>query len=344
MKIWKGVFFMLTNKKMNDIAVEYITELKKNGTSSDYVIESMYRLHIQNEFGNRKIKSIKLKDMRELQNNMFTKRHGGKPYSNKTINMVTSVFNMILNYAVRNEYLKSNPCTGFKKMKTIKTYGELQFWTDEEFRKAIVYEEDFMWYCYLVISYLTGMRKGEMRGLQWKDVNFSKGIIVINRHINDKLNEEQRKQREKARIINGRKNGGSHIILMDNNTNWLLRELKHYTMSHPKWNLDFFVFGNENPVGQNSPKRHLDVIAEKACLNPIKIHGLRHSHVSFLISKGLNAYEIAERIGDTVEMVLKVYGHMFPNPQKNIVTKLNESFDFKHKDVFGNVILSYEKD
>lgn len=319
---------MLTNKKMDDIAYEYISQLKKNGTSSDYVIENVYRLHIQANYGNRKIRSIKLKDMRELQNEMFSKFYRGKHYSNKTINMVTSVLNMILNYAVQNEYLKRNPCVNFPKLKIVKTHEEIEFWTDEEFKKAITYETDFMWYCYLVLSYLTGMRKGEIRGLQWRDINFSKGIITINRHINDKLNEKQRKDRSNSRIIQGRKNGGSHIILMDNSTSRLLKELKHRAQEHPRWNINFFVFGNEHPVGQNSPKRHLDAIADKSGMQRIKIHGLRHSHVSFLISKGLNAYEIAERIGDTVEMVLKVYGHMFPNPQKNIVKQLNESFNF----------------
>lgn len=60
------------------------------------------------------------------------------------------------------------------------------------------------------------------------------------------------------------------------------------------------------PVGQNTPKRHLENIATKANLPFIKVHGLHNSHVSYLISKSLNAYEIAERIGDSVEMVLKV--------------------------------------
>lgn len=48
-----------------------------------------------------------------------------------------------------------------------------------------------------------------------------------------------------------------------------------------------------------------------------------------MISKGLNAYEIVDRFGDTADMVLKVYGHMFPDPQKNIVDVLNDNFDFK---------------
>lgn len=340
---------MLLNKKLDEVAQEYIKQLKNNQTSSDYVIESVYRVHIQDFFGKKRINAIKKKDIKELQNQMINKVYNGDcRYSNKTINMVTSTLNMIVNYAVNNEYIKNNPCMNFPKLKIVMTHEDSLFWTDEEFKGAIEYESDYMWYCYLIISYLTGMRKGEIRGLQWRDVNFSKSIITINRHINDKLSEEQRKEREKSRIIKGRKNGGSHIIMMDNSTMQLLKQLKHRTQEHSRWNINFYVFGNENPVGQNSPKRHLDAIADRAGLQRIKIHGLRHSHVSFLISKGLNAYEIAERIGDNVDMVLKVYGHLFPNPQKNIVKELNESFNFdfgrisqfntKYYDYFENVV------
>lgn len=126
----------------------------------------------------------------------------------------------------------------------------------------------------------------------------------------------------------GRKNGKESIVAMDNNIRDLLLHLKNYDMSYDKWHEDTYLFGVFKPVGQYSPNRHLNDIAEKANLPRITIHGLRHSHVSYLISKGLNAYDIAERIGDTVEMVLNVYGHMFPDPQRSVVNILNENFNF----------------
>lgn len=97
---------MLLNKKLDEVAYEYISQLKKNGISSDYVIENVYRLHIQANYGNRKIRSIKLKDMRELQNYMFTKRHDEKSYSNKKIDIVKYRLNMILNFVVNSNILR----------------------------------------------------------------------------------------------------------------------------------------------------------------------------------------------------------------------------------------------
>lgn len=55
--------------------------------------------------------------------------------------------------------------------------------------------------------------------------------------------------------------------------------------------------------------------AEKAEIPFIRIHDMRHSHVSLLINMGFSPHLIAERIGDTVQMVNSTYGHLYPSKQ-----------------------------
>ena len=59
-------------------------------------------------------------------------------------------------------------------------------------------------------------------------------------------------------------------------------------------------------------------------LQVIRIHDLRHSHVSLLIEMGFSPHLIAERIGDTVQMVNNTYGHLYPTKHKEVADKLNE--------------------
>lgn len=329
------------------IAKEYIQSLSIRENTSAYSVESVYNNHICEQFGKKRIERVTISDIRDLQNSMISKlKDNGEHYSNQTINKVTRLFNSIMNYAVKFGYISKNPCSNFKTLKEVKTKDELKFWTDEQFMKAIYHETDIEWYCYLVLSYLTGMRKGEVRALKWTDIDFDKDIIQINHHVNDKVHKNGNK---KNHIIKGRKNGDTHIIAMDNNIISILKLLKEHDMKYDGWNEDTYLFGIFKPVGQYTPNRHLNALAIKEGLPIITIHGLRHSHVSYLISKGLSPYEIADRIGDTVEMVLKVYGHLFPNPQKNIVRVLNESFNFsghERENVGQNVgqnQLGYEK-
>lgn len=56
----------------------------------------------------------------------------------------------------------------------------------------------------------------------------------------------------------------------------------------------------------------------------IRIHDLRHSHVSLLINMGFSPHLIAERIGDTVQMVNNTYGHLYPNKHSEVADRLNE--------------------
>ncbi len=315
---------------VSEVAEDYIRYLDTHraGTSG-YSVESVYRLHINPIVGQKRITEIKMADMQELQNVMSSKVfRGNKKYSAKTINMVTGILNMILNYATRLEYIEKNPCSNFVSLKIVRTDESLLFWSDTEFKKAISYENDLMWYTFFVVLYLTGMRKGEIRGLRWTDIDFTNKKIYIRRHVRDKKRVNATKVDEEDKVIYGRKNGDGIVLAMDNNLSTVLKRLKRESMTFDGWHKGSYVFGMKAPVSQNQPQRRLDKLAKSSGVKRIKVHGLRHSHVSYLTDKGLSVYEVAERIGDSVEIVLKKYKHMFPDAQKNVVNLLNDNFDF----------------
>lgn len=61
----------------------------------------------------------------------------------------------------------------------------------------------------------------------------------------------------------------------------------------------------------------------KANLHEIRIHDFRHSHASLLIELGYSPLLVADRLGDNVETTLKVYSHLYPNKQSELVKKLD---------------------
>lgn len=73
--------------------------------------------------------------------------------------------------------------------------------------------------------------------------------------------------------------------------------------------------------------KELDYICEKSGVQRIRVHDLRHSHVSLLVEFGYRSYAIADRIGDTPEMVDKTYAHLYLNKAEQIVRELD-----RHKD------------
>jgi integrase len=71
-------------------------------------------------------------------------------------------------------------------------------------------------------------------------------------------------------------------------------------------------------------RKHLDKAAELAKVKRIRVHDLRHSHVSYLISLGFTIFEIADRIGDTPTVVEMIYAHMYEGKRVEIAQKMQE--------------------
>ena len=67
--------------------------------------------------------------------------------------------------------------------------------------------------------------------------------------------------------------------------------------------------------------------AAAAGVKKIRVHDLRHSHVSLLINMGFSAVAIADRMGHESEHITYRYAHLFPSAQTQMVTKLNNAME-----------------
>lgn len=65
---------------------------------------------------------------------------------------------------------------------------EMSYYTYDEFKKFISYEDDLRWKCVFEILYYYGLRKGELKGLTWKDIYFDKKVLSVNKQITQRNN------------------------------------------------------------------------------------------------------------------------------------------------------------
>ncbi len=84
-----------------------------------------------------------------------------------------------------------------------------------------------------------------------------------------------------------------------------------------------FIFGNIHYIPSTTFRRNLNYYIDIAKVKKITPHGFRHSHASLLINLGCDSRDVAERLGDTVQMIEKTYYHMFPEKKKTTVKLLN---------------------
>ena len=171
---------------------------------------------------------------------------------------------------------------------------KIDFWTLEEFQKVIslLYKGDYYEH-YLFISFwllfMTGMRIGEAAALQWDDIDFETGMLIISKTL-------------------------------------YYKTMNDYKFVEPKTqapNCGFVLSYNSTPTSKTTLPRALEKLANLAGVHRIKIHALRHSHASLLISMGENPLLIKERLGhEKIQTTLGTYGHLYPNTNIEIAKKL----------------------
>ena len=181
---------------------------------------------------------------------------------------------------------------------------EMQVWSVEQFYKVIAHEENAQFRILYIFLYFTGCRKGEALALEWRDLDLSSGYVTINKNLSNKTEGGGYKITSTKNEYSDRKIKMPPV---------LMEELIQYKQTNGKQK---FVFGGDAPLLTEAVRRHLIADARAEVIEPIRIHDLRHSHASYLISCGVPITAVSKRLGhSTVQQTLQTYSHMMPDDQ-----------------------------
>lgn len=214
------------------------------------------------------------------------------------------------------------------KPRNLEPKKEMLFWTPDEFSQfyAAIKEQRFKAFFHLL--YESGCRRGEAEALNWTDVDFTRNRININKNVT-------RKTEQVAYAITTPKNASSNRFVTL--TEELCQELKEWHREQKKEGVATYVFGGEHPPTMKSVDRAFASAIEASGVKKIRIHDLRHSCASLLISKGVSIVAVSKRLGhSTVEQTLNTYSHMMPDDDrmsldafKNIAQNLGSNLGTK---------------
>ena len=243
-------------------------------------------------------------------------------YSKRYVEKLYFSLTKLFKYAVRAEIIESSPMTKvYKDARAGEMEKEMLFFEPEEFEKYLSVIDDPRDRAMFSTLYWMGLRKGEMMGLQWKDINFKdrtmridKTVITINRLKPNPTTPP--KTKNSYRTITMPKKLVDELLSYQE----IAKEFSCY-------NQNMYVFGNDKPISAETLRRkNKQYIAEANRrgydLPEIRIHDYRHSHASYLInnmSAGFTDFDIAKRLGDTVETLHSVYAHWFRAGDKGII-------------------------
>ena len=250
-------------------------------------------------------------------------------YSKRYVEKIFYCGNTMFNYGLTKELIDKNPLTGVERDKRPNEMKkEMLFWEPDEFEKFIANVDDIMWKTLFSTLYMMGIRRGECIALTWKDIDFAKKTMDIHKTSSSK------QRNKKVKYTTPKTKNSYRIITIPDALLSLLKEWKSVESTFSGFNENSFVFGNDLPLPAENIRRNFiryikltnDKLRDEEKIQQIRIHDLRHSHASYLINnmeKGFSDYDIAKRLGDTLETLHNTYAHWFKTKDSKIIDFMN---------------------
>ena len=312
---WERMFKLQTSSDL-DMSFEAFTELYINDVKNRLkentwlTKEHIIRTKILPYFGKLKISEISTKEIIAWQNEMLAYRdEKKKPYSQTYLKTLHNQLSAIFNHAVRYYELRSNPAAKVGNMGS-EEHKEMLFWTKEEYKKFSfeMMDKPVSFYAFEML-YWCGIREGGLLALTPADFNFDKETVTINKSY----------QRLKGQdvITSPKTKKSNRTIKMPQ---FLCEEMKEYLG---------MIYGLKKKdriftVTKSYLHHEMDRGAKAVGVKRIRIHDLRHSHISLLIDMGFSAVAIADRVGHESIDITYQYAHLFPSKQIEMAEKLDD--------------------
>ncbi len=294
--------------KMNALIKLYHEEMKSSVKGSTLVgHKSVEKLHILPFFGDRYIDSIKTLEITRWNKERALTGNGGKPYDTQYTEHMFAHLSGLFTFAVRHKLLSENPCRYARPYRdpnqiARKQESEENFWEAETYHKFIVTVRDQDRIDLYETLFLTGLRIGELIALTWGSLDFEHRKLKVTQNYSAPTGAIT-----SPKTLRSQRSIDLPIRLVD-----LLRLRYERASKLDGFRDDFFVFGDKRHLIPQTIRRHFNEDVARAEVKRITIHGLRHSHASYLLANPMISESlIAERMGHSIEILRKTYAHIY---------------------------------
>jgi len=227
---------------------------------------------------------------------------------------------VILNYAVKKRLLTYNPCVAVDYPQAQEKKRD--FYTVEEVKQLLKIlrnegEESKPFAVFFTLAAYTGCRRGELLGLEWKDIDFDSNTITIARaYLYDSYNREYYTDTPKTKTSRRSLKLPAHVMET-------LKEFKAWqdmqrAICGGSWVDTDRLFTRWNGVTMNprAPATYLEKLSKRTGIRKVTIHSFRHFNASALINSGVDVVTVQTALGhSTAATTLSIYSHAFDSAQ-----------------------------
>lgn len=283
---------------------EYALQFQRKTT---YTRNRQLSKRVYQRFGATEISSITRRDIQGFLNDLNkdgVSERDGKPLAYKTRKHYLTYLSDVFNFCVDEELLKESPCRNIKvaldgydetKADNQYTLGEAQ-----KLLKKIDEEAPLKYKCFFFLVISSGMRRSELIGLEWRDIDFDSRVISINRVGNYTSATGKYTDVTKTK-------GSRRCVIVPQ---FMINLLAEYRKENPFERV--FVQKNGETMHSNTPYNWLERFCKARQLEFHGIHKFRHLYASILINSGLDVATVSRCLGHSqISTTLNIYAHAF---------------------------------
>lgn len=287
----------------------------KASTAAAY--ESNIRLHINPYIGLIPLQKLQPEDLDELYVKLLTegKRNGsGGGLSAKSVRNVHATIQSALSDAARKGTVFRNVADIADPPSISRSSRSMNVWTSDQLRSFLDEVAGHDLYPLYFLAATTGMRRGELAGLRWRNVDLDAARLTVNQQVVSveyELIEDDLKTASSRRTID-----------LDEQTTVMLRRHRRgqleERMATGQRDDDGFVFARPDgsPVHPDLISQTFQRFMDQSELPRIRLHDLRHTHATILLQQNVHPKVVSERLGhSSIAFTMTVYQHVMPGMQ-----------------------------
>lgn len=229
--------------------------------------------------------------------------------------LLVSIVNRIFKFAINLGYVNDNPMANvIRPRNTHRKEHETAFYDKDELVEFLSYaKEDLPFMDYLIFHLLgyTGVRKAELIGLKWQDIDFRHAILNVERvyvraSSGSYIYQSPKTKKSKRKITLDKQT--MHLL-----NRWHVAQTEKLFKLGLKVSDDTPIFTSklDHPITLNRPNKKLKDVLDKHNLPKITIHGFRHTHCCLLFEAGASMKEVQDRLGHaSIKTTLDIYTHV----------------------------------
>ena len=238
----------------------------------------------------------------------------GPGLANSVIRSIHAHCRAALDKAVAEKLIRQNPAIGCKLPP--KKSAEVKILTPEAMQKLLYQAQIEGFYEMFMLDLATGLRRGEVLGLQWKDIDFERGTLSVTKQV--------RYVKGELKIAPPKTKASNRSIILPPPILEMLAEYKKTVDSI--WLFPSPVKKEDVPREPSSCRKALARILKRAGCEHVPFHAMRHTFASNAFHYGMDVKTLASTIGhESVETTLNVYAHSSEQMKRDAAKKIDEA-------------------